>query len=88
MTTVDERCGTPAGYQAHRKRKEPACDACRRANAEYTAAVRASNPGLYAQNVANNSARSRAMTRLARLHPDEFKALYREELRKSLGVAS
>lgn len=29
--------GTPAGYQAHRRRFEPACPACRRANADASA---------------------------------------------------
>lgn len=33
--TVVSRCGTNAGYQAHRRAGEPACDACRLAHAHY-----------------------------------------------------
>ena len=34
--TTDSRCGTTAGYAAHRKRGETACTACKRANAQRT----------------------------------------------------
>lgn len=32
----DPRCGTSAGYMAHRRRNEPACTPCRDANTEAT----------------------------------------------------
>jgi hypothetical protein len=41
-------CGTPAGYKAHRRRGEPACAACKAANAKVSKASadkrRATNP--------------------------------------------
>ena len=40
-TLADERCGTYAGVQQHRKLKESACDACREAQREYMRALRA-----------------------------------------------
>lgn len=89
MSGADERCGTPAGYQAHRKeRREDACDDCKRAQAEYTAALRRANPELYAQSQSIQRARDRALRRLARQHPAEFDELYREELLKKAGEAA
>jgi hypothetical protein len=34
--TIASRCGSNAGYHAHRRAGEPACDACRLAHAHYT----------------------------------------------------
>lgn len=62
---VDARCGSNRGYFAHRRRNEDACDACKDAHYDYQAA--------------NNSARSRALTRLAKEFPDRFRELYTDE---------
>lgn len=35
--TKDKRCGTMAGYQVHRRKKENSCVACKKANALYSA---------------------------------------------------
>jgi hypothetical protein len=37
MPERDPRCGTYAGVSAHNVAKEPLCDDCRRANADYSA---------------------------------------------------
>lgn len=38
---IDPRCGTLAGYSAHRHRKEPTCDDCKQAKREYQQAKKA-----------------------------------------------
>lgn len=37
---MGNKCGTLAGYKAHKRAKQPACSACKKANAEYVAASR------------------------------------------------
>lgn len=73
-------CGTYAGYQAHRKANEEACTPCLVANREYLRDYRKRNPGYLAADAARRGARDRALRRLARLHPGEFRALYDVEL--------
>lgn len=38
------QCGTRSGYAKHRKLKEPYCDACKKANNEYSKKYQAANP--------------------------------------------
>jgi 5-methylcytosine-specific restriction endonuclease McrA len=47
--TVDERCGTYAGYKAHRKRNEELCQPCRDAMNEYRREHIKNNPGFNAR---------------------------------------
>jgi hypothetical protein len=69
-------CGTNAGYIRHMKSDGKPCEDCRAAHtlAQRLYRARAGNPGRI-----HNLARNRALSRLGRLHPDEFRALYREE---------
>lgn len=81
VNRADDRCGTPRGRMAHIRAGEDPCDACREGYAAYFRAYRSSHPAEYRANVANGKARLRAMRRLARLHPDQYAELCREELR-------
>lgn len=72
-------CGTYAAYQQHRANGEIPCAACRRANAVYKRRYRR-RPEVRDVEARENAARSRALWRLARLHPAQFQILYREEL--------
>lgn len=47
--TLDERCGTYAGYKAHRKRTEELCQPCRDAMNEYRREHIKNNPGFNAR---------------------------------------
>jgi hypothetical protein len=66
--------GTYGGYQAHRRLDETACGPCLRANSNYK--IKQRSTGV-------ENARERALRRLARLHPSEFRRLYYAELRRS-----
>jgi hypothetical protein len=70
-------CGTHAGYIRHVRARESACEDCRAAHALYVRQWRAR--GGMASSQAINSARQRAMARLARMYPTAYRALYREE---------
>lgn len=73
-------CGTYAGAQAHRKRGEAACDDCKRAQADYTAAWRRRTKGPNEQHhKAIGRARWRAIRRLMAAHPAEWERLFAEE---------
>lgn len=80
MKRDDPRHGTRAGWIQHRKEGKTPCRPCRDANAEYMRAYRERTDNW--REVHN--ARSRALTRLAAAHPDEYRALYEDEKR---GVA-
>jgi len=75
--TEDERCGTNAGYQAHRRRVEVPCDSCRRARAGHDRAYRGAN-----REVAN--ARSRAYYDANRKAINARRREYREANREAL----
>lgn len=77
---IRDTCGTSAGYQVHRKRSETPCGPCRTAQAEYMRQYRKRNPAKYVDELRRNNAQSRALWRLAELHPDEFRRLVLEEL--------
>ena len=76
-------CGTNAGYQAHRKRGEPACEACRTASRTYQRSWNARHPGqaaAYKDTYKRTAAiRDRAIERLVREYPERFMELYYEE---------
>lgn len=78
--TEDPRCGTDAGYQAHRTRGEERCAACKQARADYMR-KRRQNAELVGRERELNRARSRALWRLADLHPETFHRLFVEESR-------
>lgn len=65
-------CGTQAAYQRHIRARERPCGPCAEANRAYSGTKR----GGYGR------ARSRACTRLAHAHPEEFLRLFDEELAK------
>ena len=81
MTTAsDERCGTYAGVQRHRKLKESACDACREAQREYMRALRARMGP--ARDRWWNRTRHAALERLAGEYPERLAELIAEERAK------
>ena len=77
--TTFRSCGTYAGYQAHRRAHEPACDQCRAANAAYSALCRAVNPAVRDRVRWLNKTRGRALERLAREHQRRFLELLAAE---------
>ena len=76
-------CGTYAGYQVHRMAKQDACGPCKAAANAYQAAYRKRNPQSVVRRLAAQEARRRALRRLAKRHPGEFRALYDEEKSRS-----
>ena len=56
--TTDERCGTYAGYKAHRKRQEQLCEPCRDAMNEYRRNHIKNNPGFNAKHKKNYRAKN------------------------------
>lgn len=74
-------CGSYAGYQAHRRRGTAPCDECRKANNLYMA-ERRDDPWYARRERRRQAARERALSRLMRMHPTEYAALYDEELAK------
>jgi len=77
------RCGTPNGYAAHQYRGQRPCDACVRAKAEYDKRRREA-PERAVQVRLHARAQGRAETRLRRMYPSVWKALYAEELARIL----
>jgi hypothetical protein len=71
----DPRCGTSAGYMAHRYANEAVCDDCVKGHAAQIAAHRAQH-GRHDRPL--SKARTRAHTRLAREYPDRFRVLYEQ----------
>lgn len=77
-------CGTAAGYIRHIRAGETACDDCRAAHTLYVRLWRARG-GMTKQR-ASTSARGRALSRLARMHPTDYRALYLEERAREEGT--
>lgn len=75
---TEERCGTYAEYQAHKKRGETPCADCQKANRDYVNAWR-QDPTRRDHMFSLQAARNRALGRLAKAHRDEFRAMYAEE---------
>lgn len=77
---MSSQCGTYAGYQRHRKAGEAACDACKKAQADYVAAWRRRTTSVKEQlHKATGRARWAAISRLIDAHPDEWERLFAEE---------
>ena len=57
--TGDERCGTSAGYRAHRTRAETPCDSCRQAQAVHERAYKEANRAAIAAQRRNYRAGNR-----------------------------
>lgn len=70
-------CGTEAGYQRHVRAGEIACDDCKGGHALYMRLWRAR--GGMARSRAFRDARGRALSALARRHPNEYRELYLRE---------
>lgn len=79
--TEEFPCGTYPAYQRHRRRHEPACDACKEANAERSRKLR-SDPAVMQEQYARNNARIKALWRLSHEYPERFRQLVLEELTK------
>ena len=67
-----EEHGTPAGYQAHKRRGDQTCEACRRAHRQYMQAWRQENPDREAQQRAAGRLRNRALAILGQRHAAEL----------------
>lgn len=80
-------CGTKAGYQRHRRRKEEPCADCRTANAAYLREWRQRPDAAVSTRICNR-ARARAAQALVKLHPDEYRRLLKAERRKLLKESS
>lgn len=76
-----------AGYERHRVLGTPTCDECRAANAAYRRAWRAAHrtPEVLAQRARYMAARGRALTRLAKAYPAQFRDYLDEELMRNDG---
>lgn len=86
MSPDDPRHGTYAGYQAHRKAGELACQPCLKANAEYGQRLREFNPNVKRRARETVRAQNRAKQRLSELHRAEYTRLYIEALDEIRGV--
>ena len=72
-------CGTPAGYEAHWRNDEPACDECRQAHAERSRRYRARrSPATRERHNARQKARRDALEQLAYEYPERFAELLAE----------
>jgi len=80
-TTIEPEHGSYAGYQWHRKNGEPPCDECVLANSSYQTAWRRNNPDKHAAQQRTQYARIRALRKLAKLHPEDMRQLYQQELK-------
>lgn len=78
-TETETKCGTYAGWNAHRYYGTEVCDLCRKASNAYTREWRGKTKASWRK---QNYARGRALTALANLYPDDYQRLYVEELRK------
>lgn len=65
-------CGTRSAFERHRRRGEPADEACRDANREYH---RRRYAGELAVEAEERAMRQEALEALAHLHPEEFARL-------------
>jgi hypothetical protein len=81
--------GSYGGYQQHQRLRRAGhvdvdpCDLCRAAANAYREQWRLKSREVYQRHIEVQYCRDRALRRLAKLHPEEFDALYDEELSKS-----
>lgn len=88
-TPVRPPCGTDAGYQAHRRNREPYDEACRTAHAAEMATYRRTNPDRRVRERLDQRAREAAWRDLAAERPVEFAVLFhahRQRLYAEAGV--
>jgi hypothetical protein len=78
-------CGTYGGYQAHKRRNEPACDSCNAANNEYHTQHRAANGAAKQRERRRNAVHGKAVWRLAREYPKRFAELV-EQYKAEVGT--
>jgi len=84
-----EDCGEYKAYQRHVKEGTEIDEACRVAKNVYAQELRERNPGLRARERRDAAARGRALTKLAKKYPDDFRDLMADELeRHQLEVSS
>lgn len=76
------RCGTYLGYGDHLCDGTEPCEPCREANREWMRAYRTERPSAYLKTKNRQNARTRAMTRLAQLHPGDMERLLQEEMER------
>lgn len=79
---MDEHEHSYAAYQRRKKSGLPDCPGCRAAAATHHREYRRANPEVRRRERARLSAYDRAMRRLAKLYPVEFRALVAEERAK------
>jgi len=70
--------GSHAGYQRHKRRGEPACDECLKANATWARQYRTTTWGKRGV-LRDSEVRNTAIRRLILANPATFDALLREE---------
>lgn len=75
----DARCGTPSGWNRHRRNGERPCERCVDAKAAYDRRWRAA-PERTRRNRRLARARGLALQRLSHRYPEEYSELYREAL--------
>jgi hypothetical protein len=80
-TLVEIKHGTYAGWNAHKRRGIPMCQPCRDAAAAYKKRWLDAAKGRREKDREFTKAQSRALWRLAAIHPREFRALVADELR-------
>ena len=83
----DDRCGTYAGYQAHKWRGDNPCEPCRAANAAYHREHRKQKPRRNSVDTRRAKLRNRALARLADEYPKRFAQLLREEYRRDMAAS-
>lgn len=82
-------CGTDAGYQAHRRNREPYDDDCRTAHAAEMATYRRTNPDRRQRERLDQRAREAAWRDLAEQRPMDYLVRYhahRQRLYAEAGV--
>lgn len=79
MTAVcGDKAGTLTGVSRHRRAWDPACDACRKAAADYQRRRRQTSPDAAEQARVHANARHWALKTLARRHRAEYAELLRQ----------
>lgn len=78
--------GSYAGYQVCQRRPEGSCEECRKATREYMAEYRKRRPEVQARERLKRRARERALWKLARQFPREYRVLVHDEMTRA-GVA-
>ena len=83
----DDRCGTYAGWNAHKYRGEAVCAPCREAARVYAKSRRAKGGPAVVREYMMNKARERAVWRLKDMHRADFDLLVADEMRVELMLA-